>query len=719
MQKIILVISVLLLAVHFACKRPMLGREVKYVAFVGFNYEDPLKARRNNFSDSLHIIALQEYLQRVNASEKPAYPYEYRLRTFQCDYKEDTIQQIYSSILADTNIALVVDNTWGRHIRHARDLIRDQLPVISMTADQNDPLFGNNAVFMEPNDPQPYYLVNFVQKVLKAPSVGFITEEDYLLHQQFRKVIEKHALPCDTLLKLRQDNLIDNLVPEKDTLRVIQKIRNALAATQQKYILLNLHSAYGNLVMRALQQAKRGEISPKTIVGISGLTNWKDPQLQALTQDKGHTVIRYETAEELLPQEVHLLKEKIETRFGQRFFQVRTAQNSLQRCFDAMNIFETALRSGQTHRMALVRYFKNIKNRKISIFNELYEFDSTLILKREPAFNRIQHGRIRSCPTQINTAGEPIPNLHVGIDIVDINDIDIRKNTFNCNLLYWVIVDSNHIRKEGYIDFSTINSPESRYLIAEEPDTNGSVLRLYRISGQFLGNFVSFDFPFDRHEIKIPIEALSSSSNIRISFDYSRLQARDKIEDFQMNDWNTEAYYITLDNNVSNALGSPYKAVFDPRDSTRQLEKYKTLTVHLRVSREPWGAIILVIFPFIMFSALPLFMLFFHKATFEEVGELIITSFLATVAYSINLVQISPATDSMNLAYIFLMTTLAINFFCFIYVTYIDRQKAGVRPSSVPTAKKRDLFRLSSRFWLPYLLLILLLMLFYLIFRNE
>ncbi|MCK6695644.1 MAG: hypothetical protein L6Q97_26510, partial [Thermoanaerobaculia bacterium] len=129
MPKIIFALVALLLAVHFACRKPVLGREVKYVAFVGFNYEDPHKARRNNFSDSLHILALEEYLQRINASEKPAYPYEYRLLTFQCDYKEDTIRQIYSSILADTNIALVVDNTWGRHIRHARDLIRDQLPV--------------------------------------------------------------------------------------------------------------------------------------------------------------------------------------------------------------------------------------------------------------------------------------------------------------------------------------------------------------------------------------------------------------------------------------------------------------------------------------------------------------------------------------------------------------------------------------------------------------
>ena len=87
------------------------------------------------------------------------------------------------------------------------------------------------------------------------------------------------------------------------------------------------------------------------------------------------------------------------------------------------------------------------------------------------------------------------------------------------------------------------------------------------------------------------------------------------------------------------------------------------------------------------------------------------------MAYSINLVQISPATDSMNLAYIFLMLTLAINFFCFIYVAYIDRQKVGSRPVSA-AAKKRGIFRMSSKVWIPYLLLILFLMLFYLIYKT-
>jgi hypothetical protein len=113
----------------------------------------------------------------------------------------------------------------------------------------------------------------------------------------------------------------------------------------------------------------------------------------------------------------------------------------------------------------------------------------------------------------------------------------------------------------------------------------------------------------------IPIVALSSSDKLRISSDYSRLQINDKIDDFQFNDWDSEEYFVTVDNQLSNALASLDKVTFDPNDKAKYLETYKSLNVHLGVSRQPWEAIILIILPFLMFSALPLFMLFYHKAS--------------------------------------------------------------------------------------------------------
>lgn len=726
MQKFLFALATFAVVAGFACKKPFFNRPVKYVAFIGFNYKDSAYVRRNNYSDSLHIVALEYYLKRINTGLDPDKCPELQLKTFFCNFQPDTIPQIYQSILADTNIILAVDNTWGRYIRGADSLIRDRMPVISLVADQNRRDFGKNAIFMQPNDPQPNYLVQYVGKVLRAQNIGFVTECDYQLHERYMESITQAGLEYNWVCLWEKGNRRNSEVPRDSVAVMKRNLRRLLSEPEPSVILLNTHTGYGDSLMRFLETA---ELRSKTFVGVT--TSLTDPELEKISREKGHTFVRLDPGDEALPMDVYRDKKAIRAVFPHPFLKEgeeedrekrekdRSAENSLRRCFDAVNILETGLRAGRYDRTGLLGYFQSLPGRKVSLFNELYEFDSLLILKNEPNFEQVQEGRTRSCPIQVNTNGDTIPNLRVGIDVIDINDIDVRKNTFDCNLLYWVIVDSNHVEKEGYIDFANVNSPaESRYRIAEE--RNGkNILRLYRISGQFLGNFESFDFPFDAHEIQIPITALSSSNKIKISFDYSRLQIKDKIKDFQLNDWDTKEYYVTLDNQLNNAIGSLDKVTYDPTDKAKYLEKYKNLTVHLKVSRQPWGAIILIIMPFLMFSALPIFMLFFHKASFEEVGELIITSFLATVAYSINLVQISPATDSMNLAYVFLMLTLAVNFFCFIYVTYIDRnrRKTNRLAAGVPNTR-RSIFRPGSRIWLPYLLLILLLMLFYLLFRS-
>ncbi len=735
MQKIIFALAAFALVSHYACKKQVFShRPVKYVAYLGFNYKDVARDSANNYSDSLHIVALQTYLERINAHEDPEpYPVEYRLKTFQCDYKDSIIPQLYENLLADTNIALVIDNTWGKYIRHAAPVIRRGMPVIALSADQNKLDFGENAVFLGPSDPNPNFLVQFIDTVLNVKHIGFVTECDYLLHNRFVESMHNNRLGYDSVCLWQRSYIRNREVPVDSVASMRRMLRKLLNRPEEEVILLNTHTGYGDSIMRFLEQEP---LPARTFVGIQ--TSLTDKELEKITKERGHTFIRLVNNENLLPIEVYRDKKVIKSRYPNPFIREekkgenksekereverareRQADASLRRCYDAVNILESALRAGAKSRAETAAYFKNkLKNRKAAIYNELYVFDTLLILKPEPNFEEIKNGSTRSCPIQINSEGGPIPDLRVGIDIVGISDVDVRKNTFDCNLLYWVIVDKKHIDKEGYIDFPNISSEEgNRYDIARDSSNHNYVVSIHRISGKFLGNFNSFNFPFDRYELLIPISALAPSDKIKTSFDYSRLQVKDKINDFQLNDWDSEEYYVTLDNQITNSLGSPNKVTFDPDDKAQFLEKYKTLNIHLKVSRQPWGAIILIVLPFLMFSALPIFMLFFHKASFEEVGELIITSFLATVAYSINLVQISPATDSMNLAYIFLMLTLGVNFFCFIYVTYIDRQRASAVASNV-SREKRRVFRFGNKIWITYLLVILLVMLFYLIFRD-
>ncbi|MFM8487757.1 MAG: hypothetical protein ACKOCH_15615, partial [Bacteroidota bacterium] len=73
----------------------------------------------------------------------------------------------------------------------------------------------------------------------------------------------------------------------------------------------------------------------------------------------------------------------------------------------------------------------------------------------------------------------------------------------------------------------------------------------------------------------------------------------------------------------------------------------------------------------------------------------------------------SPATDSLNLAYIFLVFTLAVNFFCFLFVSVSygrSRKQTGRKNASTAAGRRFKLW-----VWLPILLLGLFMALLYLI----
>jgi hypothetical protein len=491
---------------------------------------------------------------------------------------------------------------------------------------------------------------------------------------------------------------------------VNEQLSRTIDNSPDSVILLNVHSNIGNHVMRYFQKYKEKK---KIIIGLPGFTDLKDSALDSVSRN-GHTLITFERNNEIFPNELYTDEQNLRLTADSAWFRAPTHRNQLRRCFDAMNILESAIAKGNRRRDLFAEYFSALKGQKLAVGNELYDFDTALVLLREPTFSQRSNGKNRIYPWQINIDGRRIPNLQVGLDILDIGDIDIKKNAFECNLLYWVIADSSQIKYESYIDFDNITANEAKKeFIAKQYDRDDSsyVVHIYRVSGKFSNDFEAFDFPFDRHEITIPISALSSSNELRINFDHSRLLGKGT-ERFKFTDWDTDAYFVTLDNKITNRLGA-----LDRVDTTKRaqfLEKYKSLNVRLAVSRQPWGALILIILPFLMFSMLPLFMLFFHRVSFDDIGELIITSFLATVAYSINLVQLSPTTDSLNRAYLFLLLALAINFLSFLYVAYKDRRKSLAERRAEERRAKRF-----GRFTTPYMLLILFMFLCILIYTFK
>ncbi|TNE58971.1 MAG: hypothetical protein EP344_09465 [Bacteroidetes bacterium] len=692
---------IFLLAGLLTCSRET--KPVKYVAYVGFDFHNEQESAKRNYSEQLHASMIKGYLKGLSKGK-----YHVRLDTliYDCPFLEDSarIRAIYRDIASNPDIILVVDNTWGKHIQHAQPIIRDQgIPVIALNADQNKLDYNGNALFLSPNDPQPMYMVRFIKEALKVNSVGFITEFDYKPHQIFTDLLDSNQIRYNTIASLSQyDYRNNNQVDRSDSLALIRSLERNLRTSTDSVILLNTHAGYGRIVFQYL---KENDIPGKVLIGFLQSIVVDPAELEAISM-KGHTIIQLENENETFPIELYRRQQQFRQYLPPEYFTHKNTDNYLWRCYDATNILEKSLRKGVRSREGLVEFFRELRNRKIAERNQLYEFDSSHILIKTPMFNQISRGKWRSCPVQINSRGMAIPNLRVGLDIIDINEIDVRNNSFSCNMLYWVIADSNYIDKEDYIGFENMSTNEAeRDAVASRVEDN-FVVRIYRISGKFYSNYETFDFPFDKHQITIPISALSTSDEMKISFDFSRLLGKVKKDSFKFIDWATNDYFVTIDNQLTSRLGSLDKITIDTNDTDRYLEKYKLLNVRLEVSRRPWGAITLIILPFMMFSILPIFMLFFQKVSFDEVGELIITSFLAAVAYSINLTQLSPTTDSMNRAYLFLLLTLGVNFLCFLYVTYSDRRFPALEEKFMQTV----------RIYVPYVILMLYIILSYFIF---
>lgn len=680
-------------------------RAVRYVAYVGFNYSSDSVARERKYFDQQHIAALEHYLQKLNEGERD-YGVEFKLMPFECQFQEAQIPDIYRKIAADRRVALVVDNTWGKHLKEARTIIQQEsLPVIALSADQNGLDFGHNALFLDPNDTRPLYLIRYIKQVLGARTLGFVTEEDYLVHQKFVQLMERDTLKFKVLARLSQRDQVDNISLHPEKAKVFQRnLWDMLSNPADSVILMNTHIGYGNELLNFLRTANG--IPPKYLLGLPGTTNLSPRVLEEISK-KGHTIISFETGTEAFPVRLERDTQALRRVYPRVLFTHERTSNNLRRCFDAMNIFQKALEEGKNTREGLSDYFRQLGGRKLHVNNELYKFDQDNILLRDPTFNEVHAGSTRACAKQINAEGRAIPCLQVGLDILDVNDVDIKGNSFRCNLLYWVIAAAEDIEKETYIGFENLNSYEARRETVGVERRGKFMVHIYRISGKFSCDFETFDFPFDRHEITIPVSVMGASDELKVSFDINRVQNLDRENVFEIPDWRNDGYCVTLDNQITNRLASLDKITIDTNDRNEYLEKYKSLNVRFSISRQPWGAFILIILPLLMFTGLPLFMLFFHKISFDDIGELIITSFLAAVAYSINLVQLSPTTDSMNRAYWFLLLTLVINFLCFLFVTYADNQQRRSKPRTLTVGKIS----------VPYLLLILFVMLCYFIFR--
>lgn len=627
-----------------------IGKTTKYIAYIG-RYTDASKniaqeKQEQNPFDLLHDAVLSEYLKQVDLPH-----HKLKLKLFDCEKSGRISDSLYKEIAKDSSIVLVIDNTWGVHLKECSQTIKNlNIPVIAINADKNNEDFGNNVIFTGSHDHTPLDMVAFLKKVLKVKKVNMVSETDYPLHELYLKALADEKIAVNKLFSLKGKEF----KPQDST-----ALYNELADFYKKnpdekttWTLINTHASIGNNLLDYFDTT----CDSVQLIGHSYIVN--HDQIKTFGDKTNNRLIICSNPSDALTKQMSVDIDKFKRKYPV-YFQNPNHTMFVERCYDAVemikNKFEYQNDTSFLRKEDFITYFRSLPKSTIVEMDELYIYDSTLTVLPELYFTEYASGKLHSYPLQLNEKRDVIPNLFFGMEIADIYDIDMNSNSFTSDFYYWVKLDSANLNAEKHIIFQNMKQSESsRELIFEK--THGStVYKLYKVSGIFYVNFNLNKYPFDKQEIYIRAEILNPSDKIKISFDQKSFVKDDKrLESFKITEWNKEKFYVTVDNEINRGMHG------DPDIDEDKLSEFKNIYFRLDISRKVLKPMLEIVLPLILIGLISCTLLFLKDISFENLGEVSIGVFMSIVAFSISFSASTPSSDSLTRADILFWITFII-----------------------------------------------------------
>lgn len=687
MSIIATVVVLIILAILFMPHKGNRRKNVKYVAYMGryTNIKDtiPIDKQKKSRFDLLHESVLRKYLEDFNEELTNT---RLELKTFDCNRNPAAGDSIYKNIIApDTNILLVVDNTWGVDIMASANTIREhKIPVIAINGDKNDLDFGPQAMFTGNGDLVPYDLSSFITKALGSNKVNFITETDYPLHHTYLKAFDQYGIEVDSMFTLLGKA---EVTPEDSTIFFTQLMEyyKANPEKEKQWLVINAHMNWGNRIIKFVDK----HLTNCHLIGHAYITNVSKAFGFGKNNHNELILITDPTdamSEAITHDLIYFRKRTPEV------FDFINAPLYMNRCNDVMSIIRGKFqyKPDTTHvsRKDFVEYFASLSGSTLATDNDLYDFDSSLVRITELNFSSYKGGGLYSFPKQLNHKREVIPNLFFGMEMVDLYDVDMNTSSFSADFYYWVKLDTGNRIAEKYILFQNMKQSESSKELILESEDNGILYKLYKVSGKFYVNYELGDYPMDRQELAITVEIISPVDKLKISFDQSSFQQdKNLLEKFKVNAWKKENYFVTIDSKISSTMRG------DPNNPENRLNKYKSFSFRLIVKRHFLGPLLQVILPLLMIGLISISMMFVRDISFENLGEVSAGIFLSIIAFSIALSEFVPRSSELTKADLLFWITFTVVFVSFMTVIIINSiytksqvKKKNIRPMSATMA---------------------------------
>ena len=607
--------------------------------------------------------AFRHYLRELER-ERPEWRFEVDI--FFVD--DDNTATVWEGISRDASYALVVDNAWGENMMQAAGIIkRDALPVIALNADKLTADPGNQALFLGHADPYPEYVTAFVKDILGHDTVQFVTEKRYRLKDYFIAEFKERGIDYGEPIELDG---------EASTLD-IQGVLDSVVRHPDVPVVLNTHYKWGEGILNVAESdsAVRGVtfVGPPAVISGANMDDFGGG-------GSGNEFYMIADPVDALTHKVttDLRRFKRETSFWE---DSTSDPEYVKRCLDAVEIIRYALdfdgkredEESEDRRKRIASALGALIKDRLPGQDDLYVFDEGGRVVHEATFVHHANGTKQSYPLQLNSSFQPIDNIVVGIELLDVSDLDPEANSFKADFLYWT-VEPKKMRDEfrgddklaletaedgdSGIDISPIFFPNlkqefSQRLLLER--RGGSFeedrhlhYRRYQVSGEFHHSFALGDFPLDEQEPALQIGIVNPSDRLRISFDQSMLGQYSKdasVQSVVIPGWNaTRAPYATVENRVTADL------LGDPSLARAQAYKFKTLSFWIPMKRSWLSQFFVIVLPLVAIGVISLFLLFSPNVAYETIGDLAVGVFLSIITYSIAYTQLTPASNVLTKA---------------------------------------------------------------------
>lgn len=556
------------------------------------------------------------------------------------------------------NLIAVFDNSWGTDILKMKDSLRKfKVPVFFLNADKNDTDYGPARFFMGNADNVPNEIIPVVKELFKHGQVEesntlFLSEKGYIVEKAFLRSFKEHDFSIQPIALEERYNRNRRGLDELRTM-IIQgflKDRNwEEMQKSKKLIILNSHSSWGMTLIPWIDRV----FENTTIIGYQSVIVNTPGFAFGL---KNNRLIVLSVSDHSIPEELFLLRRKLRDRDPEPF-QRLDSPFFVRRCVVAMDILTSTLKSqkgqnwkhlgedtdsGHKARKRFLQALNRIKGREIEgnfgrfkILEDGSLFEQNLLVQFKRREQTPYSSQLRYEEGGQETAlhaplPKLVPNVHFRFQGIKIDDIDVAKGTFRADLDYWLRQKRGleEKKKEGdsqvapntemksdptvppLVPFKAVVDSTVQQANAPTLTKEDDCFSLHRIFGTFSASLDGSMYPFDRHLLRIELQAPKRDDDMRLSRE--ELKEDDTPE---IDGWTVEDKYLTVESRDSNPVR------FGEADYGGQSTQSDAVILSLKVRRTLWNAILLVILPLLLLLTASLAVLYIKFGSPSELGN--------------------------------------------------------------------------------------------------